>query len=325
MYKMLVSKSQCILAIGVTITVAAITLSFLIKQRRKSWKKVGKISKLFLHPVKSMRGLSVNGLVCTKQGMRSTEMEMFDRSFLLIQPNGNMMTARKEPRMVTVSIELGKDNVTLSAPNAESITVTLPTDESKGVQCKVWGEETLGLDCGNEVSKWLSTYLKSAYRLVYHAPKIVGRNIAARDKIRQPIFHGRGKLMYHDTSPGHLISEASIEDLNSRLANKVTIRNFRPNIVVNGCEPFGEDKWMHVKIGDAEFVYVRDTYRCVLTTVDPDTGTKYPDGNPLTTMRTYRKVAEQDLASFANSPPIGTSLAVVKEGLISVGDDVYAC
>lgn len=34
--------------------------------------------------------------------------------------------------------------------------------------------------------------------------------------------------------------DASLEDLNGRLQNKVTFRSFRPNIVVSGCQAFAE-------------------------------------------------------------------------------------
>jgi hypothetical protein len=38
-----------------------------------------------------------------------------------------------------------------------------------------------------------------------------------------------------------LISQESLNELNSRLENKVTIRNFRPNFVTNDCfSPFCE-------------------------------------------------------------------------------------
>ena len=35
-------------------------------------------------------------------------------------------------------------------------------------------------------------------------------------------------------------SEASAVDLNSRIDSQIDIRNFRPNIVVTGCQAFDE-------------------------------------------------------------------------------------
>ena len=312
-------------AIGVTLAVAVITLSLFLKEKRKKWKKVGKVARLFLYPAKSMRGVLVDGLLCTKQGMRSLNHEIYDRSFLLVQPDGNMMTARKEPRMVTISVEPVSGGVTLSAPDTPSITVPFPTDESKGVRCKVWSEESLGVDCGDDVSKWLTSYLKKPYRLLYHSPNISGRHIAGRDARLKPHFLDTGKILYQDVTPATFLSDASVNDLNSRLPEEVTVRRFRPNIFVTGCKPYGEDEWEHIRIGKAEFKYVRDTFRCALTTIDPDTGIVNADDNPLTTLRTYRNIRPIDFAAYGKKSPMGTSHAVLAEGEISVGDDVYAC
>ena len=49
------------------------------------------------------------------------------------------------------------------------------------------------------------------------------------------------EIIYSDDSPFLLISEASLNDLNSRLKEKVTMRNFRPNFVVKDvAAPYDE-------------------------------------------------------------------------------------
>ena len=314
------------IAIGTAVIVLAVTIvSLFLKEDKKKWKKVGKVSKLYVHPVKSMRGVKLEHVLCYKNGICFQNQVMYDRSFLVIQSDGNMMTSRKEPKLVTINVEMKKDNIILNAPGASCIEIPIPKNNEKNVVCKVWGEKTYGLDCGDPVSKWLTNYLDSEYRLVYHLPNVTGRSIAGRDENCKDIFSSIGNIMYHDSTPVHLLSSASVEDLNTRLNKKVNFRSFRPNIVVDGCGPYEEDNWMHVKIGNTEFVYVRDTFRCVLTTVDPGTGVKDADGEPLKTLRQYRTVKKEDLAKYGNSPRFGTSLAVFKEGSISVGDDVYAC
>ena len=47
-------------------------------------------------------------------------------------------------------------------------------------------------------------------------------------------------VIYQDYSPFMLISEDSLIELNSKLAIKVPILNFRPNFFVQNCEPFAE-------------------------------------------------------------------------------------
>ncbi len=100
-------------------------------------------------------------------------------------------------------------------------------------------------------------------------------------------------------------SAASLDELRCHLSEEdaphVTNRNFRPNIVVAGCPPFDEDRWLQLRIGDAEFTCFKPCTRsvfsnsviplfpcrCILTTVNPETGAKHPDMQPLRTLREY--------------------------------------
>lgn len=67
--------------------------------------------------------------------------------------------------------------------------------------------------------------------------------------------------------------------------------DFRPNLVVGGCGPFAEDEWQRLRIGEVEFDAVKGCTRCLFTTVDPETGLKRPDLEPLRTLGTYRRRA----------------------------------
>lgn len=47
-------------------------------------------------------------------------------------------------------------------------------------------------------------------------------------------------VIYADYSPFMLISESSLDNLNSKLINKVNFKHFRPNIVAKDCDAFAE-------------------------------------------------------------------------------------
>lgn len=47
---------------------------------------------------------------------------------------------------------------------------------------------------------------------------------------------------------------------------------FRPSVVISGVEAWAEDDWRLIRIGEAVFRAVKGCARCVITTVDPDTG-----------------------------------------------------
>lgn len=95
------------------------------------------------------------------------------------------------------------------------------------------------------------------------------------------------QIYYQDTGPCLIINESSIVELNSRLdeKEKINFQRFRPTIVIDGHQAYEEDRWKEIIINDYLFVSSKPCTRCVLTTVDPDTGTKSKQNEPLKTLR----------------------------------------
>ena len=48
-----------------------------------------------------------------------------------------------------------------------------------------------------------------------------------------------------------ICTEESMADLNSRMEKPLSVIRFRPNIVLQGGQPFDEDNWAEITIGDA--------------------------------------------------------------------------
>ena len=94
-------------------------------------------------------------------------------------------------------------------------------------------------------------------------------------------------VSFADGYPALLASEASLADLNSRLAAPVPMNRFRPNLVVDGTEAFAEDGWSRIRIGEVVFRVVKPCDRCVVTTIDQKTGKAGKE--PLRTLSRYRK------------------------------------
>jgi uncharacterized protein YcbX len=93
-------------------------------------------------------------------------------------------------------------------------------------------------------------------------------------------------LGFVDSMPLHLVSQASLDDLNSRLDGPVEMNRFRPNLVVSGGSAFQEDRWKRIRIGDVRFRVARDCVRCQIPTIDQSTGVKGIE--PMETLGTYR-------------------------------------
>lgn len=135
-------------------------------------------------------------------------------------------------------------------------------------------------------------------------------------------FRPTDQVAYADASPFLVLSEASLEDLNSRLERRVKAANFRPNIVISGCGIYAEDSWNEVLIGDVELKRVMPCTRCLLTTVDPDTGIM-DKKEPLETLKSYRLCEPSEQALCGKLPTFGQYFALENPGTIKVGDPVY--
>jgi len=166
--------------------------------------------------------------------------------------------------------------------------------------------------------------------LYYH---VVGQfNIRTLNNRERYVGHsGIGKrkdlVVFSDLTPFMLMTESSMDDLNSRTPNgeQFNIKNFRPNFVVTGTSPYDEDSWNRVRIGDnTEFTNVKSCTRCLLTTINYQTGEKHPKEEPLRTLRSYRVCREPEAKKYERlSPRLGLNLALDRTGTVRVGDKVY--
>ncbi|CAG6017855.1 unnamed protein product [Menidia menidia] len=64
------------------------------------------------------------------------------------------------------------------------------------------------------------------------------------------------------------------------------IRRFRANLVIAGVEPFEEDNWSHLIIGNTRFMVAGRCGRCQMVGIDQDTGTKTKE--PLLSLSAHR-------------------------------------
>jgi uncharacterized protein YcbX len=109
-----------------------------------------------------------------------------------------------------------------------------------------------------------------------------------------------------------VISEASLADLNARLPEPMPMERFRPNIVISGPPAYAEDGYARVRIGEISFRGAKRCERCVVTSVDPNTGLRHARGEPLRTLAKYR-LSEQKVW-------FGMNLIHERVGTLRVGD-----
>ena len=255
-----------------------------------------KVHQLFLHPVKSASSVNVNELPYDAVG------PINDRQWMVIKPNGKFLTQRVAPKMCLIQPNIANKQLRLSAPGMPDIKVANPEIE---VDVQVWSDTVVAGDCGDDVSMWLSGFLKIPCRLVSiisntHRP--VDRDFSeAEDTVR-----------FADGFPTLVVSRESLDEFNCNLESNIDMRRFRPNIVISGCDAFDEDNWKAIKIGDIEFQLVKPCSRCIIPSINPDTAKKEMEINDAL-IATRRR---------GRSTYFGQNAIHRGEGTIAIGDEV---
>ena len=185
--------------------------------------------------------------------------------------------------------------------------LSMPTkpEDGKTITAEIWSDVVKTIWCQNEADAWFSEALGTSCRLVF-MPEDAVRQVDT-EYVQYPL-----NTSLSDGYPFLLSSSASLDDLSKKAGLKIEIERFRPNLVVEGCEPFAEDNWKKIQIGEAVFKIVKPCARCAIPTIDPITGIKGKE--PLKTLNTYRKQGNKTL--------FGQNMILENEGEIKVGDKV---
>lgn len=261
---------------------------------------------LNIYPVKGLKGIALRQARCTERGLEH------DRRWMVVDAAGMFLSQREHPKMATVWTEVSGGVLSLSAPDETS--VDIPVDaQGPALRVQVWNSVCDAIAVSAEADAWLSSYLGLACRLV-HMPE-------SSMRYSNPAYGGeRHAVGFADGYAYLIIGEASLADLNAKLLAKghsaLPMNRFRPNLVVSGAEPFAEDGWGEIGVGEAILRGAKPCGRCQVTTTDQATGeVKGPE--PLATLATYRDSKEFGVL-------FGMNLVTVRPGIVRVGDAVTA-
>ncbi|TBU77246.1 MOSC domain-containing protein [Pseudomonas daroniae] len=235
------------------------------------------LSSLYRFPLKSAIGESLPSLQLDGLGV------VGDRRWMLADAeNGRFLTQRTFPRMSGLQARWNQvGGLTLEAPDRPSLDVALPDPDEALRGVIIWRDSMRVPDAGDEAAAWVSEFMGKPCRLV-HVP-------AERARYIEGNVTGDEKVGFADGFPLLLIGQASLDDLVARVGRPLEMLRFRPNLVVQGSEPYAEDSWKRIRIGGVEFTVAKGCSRCIITTIDPQTGERSTDREPLTTLRSYRQ------------------------------------
>lgn len=259
------------------------------------------ISALFIYPLKSARGVRLDQAQVAARGFRH------DRRWMVVDEAGEFVTQRSHPELAKVAVKLVDDRLVLERPDAAPLELPAKIDSGESVEVRVWRDECAALSAGQEAAAWFSSFLGQPSRLVY-MPDSTRRQV-------DPTYAQPGEIVsFADGYPFLLVEQASLDDLNERLDSPISMARFRPNIVVDGVEPFAADHWRRVRIGEVVMRLAKPCVRCVVTTTDQHTGQRSPASEPLRTLATFRRGDE--------GVTFGQNLIHEGRGVIRVGDAV---
>jgi uncharacterized protein YcbX len=231
------------------------------------------ISEIVVYPIKSLGGVARKSAIVEERGLQ------YDRRWMLVDTQNQFITQRKLPAMALLKVDIDNDHLQVTAPGMPVLSVPLMPQTAEIMLVTVWDDICQAIVVSNDANQWFSEALHIDCKLVY-MPNTTLRQVDERYAKNTELVN------FADAYPFLLIGEASLADLNERLTQPVPMNRFRPNIVVRTAEPFVEDSWRSIRIGDVLLQLVKPCARCILTTIDQQTGMAGKE--PLRTLSAYR-------------------------------------
>jgi uncharacterized protein YcbX len=260
-----------------------------------------KISGLFVYPIKSLGGISVNSAQVTSRGLKH------DRRWMLVDENNRFLSQREIPEMALLYVEITNNGLLVMHRQQPEDFINIPFlfDANETALCTIWDDTCLAEFVNDEIDRWFTEMLHVKCRLVYMP-------VSARRQVDQRYARADHITSFADAFPMLLIGQASLDNLNNRLDEAVPMDRFRPNIVFIGGDPFLEDQMQHFSIGNINFYGVKPCARCSVITIDQEYGTVGKE--PLKTLSGFRKKN--------NKVYFGQNLIHEGQGTINLNDEL---
>ncbi|MDY6785474.1 MAG: MOSC domain-containing protein [Cyanobacteriota bacterium] len=274
------------------------------------------VTGVFIYPIKSCRGIELKEAEVTPKGFA------WDREFVIVDEKGKFITQRQYSQLAKVRVCIEKNDIALSLEDDSIQTFQFtPNLGGKQINVEIWRDRVVGIDQGDRVAQWLqlALNLKGDFRLVRYSPY--------RPRPVNPKYATRkdNSVSFADGYPFLLTNTASLDELNRRLeaaydgnSQAVPMNRFRPNIVVDGDEPFAEDNWDAIQIGETIFDLVKPCDRCIIITTDQSNGKRNSLQEPLKTLSTFRRFSQAGILFGENMIPRNVGLVRVGDRVVSV-------
>ena len=254
------------------------------------------VKELYIYPIKSLAGISVESAQAEEMGFEN------DRRWMLIDEENQLITQREHPELSQFYPQIKGDEMEiLHNDSVHKFLIGESLDEP--IFSKVWDDESKVVEVNKATSRWFSKELGFGCKLV----KIINKGDRKHNSSR---LNQTLDVSLADAYPYLLIGSESLDQLNEKLKEKITMQRFRPNIVISTVVAHEEDFFDIFQIGNLKFKNAKPCGRCVMVNNNPQTASVSKE--PLKTLSTYR--------TSNNNVYFGTNILCLNEGKIAVGD-----
>ncbi|MFN3849221.1 MAG: MOSC domain-containing protein [Spirosomataceae bacterium] len=260
-----------------------------------------KVSQIFIYPVKSLAGISLNESAVTERGLQ------YDRRWVLVDESNYHITQREFAEMALIDVAVGENQLILKHRTKDFGECSVPfepqTNDSRLVG--IWDDEVLAVRVSDEVDAWFQQVLGVKCYLFYQ-PDVSIRPVDKKYAINNE------HVSLSDGYPILIAGQASIDDLGKKIGQETDIRRFRPNIVFTGGEAYAEDNFSEFSINGVALHGVKNCARCPIPNINPDTAEISKE--TIKTLSSYR--------TRNNKVFFGQNVLVKTTGTIKIGDEI---
>ena len=218
-----------------------------------------RISSLHTYPVKGGHRLDHDAARVEPWGLAG------DRRWMIVDPDGVGITQRQAPALTGLHVVPRPGGLLLNGFDIDE-----PEDGPKETLRVFRGKPALTARLAPAATAFISDFLGPPARLAW----------LAAPGVRPIQTHARpgDRVSFADGYPLLLTTTASLDAVNDWLLEAgdepVPMTRFRPNVVVTGARPWAEDDWLggRLRLGDVTFRAAKSCSRCVVTTIDQETG-----------------------------------------------------
>ena len=192
---------------------------------------------------------------------------------------------------------------------------TYPVIPKRGrAEISIWRDRVSACKVGGEVNGALTDFMGepiALYKMDRQSQRRVDKN------------WGQGPVSFADGYPVLVTTTASLADLSKTAGEALSMARFRPNIVIKTHTPWAEDEWAGLTFGESEreedvpmaaLDLVQPCGRCLVTTLDPETGVSMGQG-------VMKAMIDQRKSNDPRNPGVmfGVNATVKKADVLHIG------